>query len=227
MVTTTALQIRPLEFPLLTLERSDDPDCSPFWEFCGCSRILFDAVLRGGAVGVSVDPYSQDGEGRLIRNGVFAELPNAFGVSLGYTNDPLTYINHMFGPGKWDYGPSTYDRAKVMSTRGRIHIGRGEGRLAAHQIIRSIYEELRDLPQPQRTVREAVEGLLDALLNVNWSDELQGYTNADCKVSDAPDLKPWRPLVEIGWTGACWLSASNCPACAWLPIQFCGRKGSN
>ena len=197
-------QIRPLEFPLLTLERSDDPDCSPFWEFRAdrSSHPVSMLCCAGGAVGVSVDPYSQDGEGRLIRNGVFAELPNAFGVSLGYTNDPLTYINHMFGPeDKWDYGPSTYDRAKVMSTRGRIHIGRGEGRLAAHQIIRSIYEELRDLPQPQRTVREAVEGLLDALLNVNWSDELQGYTNADCKVSDAPDLKPWRPLVEIGWTG--------------------------
>ena len=197
-------QIRPLEFPLLTSERSDDPDCSPFWEFRAdrSSHPVSMLCCAGGAVGVSVDPYSEDAEGRLIRNGVFAELPNAFGVSLGYTNDPLTYINHMFGPeDKWDYGPSTYDRAKVMSTRGRIHIERGEGRLAAHQIIRSIYGDMRDLPQPHKSVREAAEGLLDGLLNVNWSDELQGYTNAVCKVPDAPDLKPWRSLVEIGWTG--------------------------
>ena len=197
-------QIRPLEFPLLTLERSDDPDCSPFWEFRAdrSSHPVSILCCAGGAVGVSVDPYSEDGEGRLIRNGVFAELPNAFGVSLGYTNDPLTYINHMFGPeGKWDYGPSTYDRAQVMSTRGRIHIERGEGRLAAHQIIRSIYGDMRDVAQPRKNVREAAEGLLDALLNVNWSEELQAYTNADCKVPEAPDLKPWRPLVEIGWSG--------------------------
>lgn len=197
-------QVRPLEYPLLTSERPGDPDCSPFWEFRAdrSSHPVSMLCCADGAVGVSVDPYTEDAEGRLIRNGVFAELPNAFGVSLGYTNDPLTYINHMFGPeDKWDYGPSTYDRAKVMCTRGRIHVERGEGRLAAHEIIRSIYGELRDLPQPQKNVREATEGLLDALLNVNWSDELQGYTNGSCKVPDEPELKPWRPLVEIGWTG--------------------------
>jgi len=197
-------QVRPLEYPLLTSERPDDPDCSPLWEFRAdrSSHPVSMLCCADGAVAVSVDPYTHDAEGRLIRNGVFSELPNAFGVSLGYTNDPLTYINHMFGPeDKWDYGPSTYDRAKSMRTCGRIHVERGEGRLAAHAIIRSIYDELRELPQPKKSVREAVEGLLDALLNVNWSDELQGYTNAECKVPDEPELKPWRPLVEIGWTG--------------------------
>lgn len=197
-------QVRPLEYPLLTTDRPEDPDCSEFWEFRAdrSSHPVSMLCCADGAVGVSVDPYTQDAEGRLIRNGVFSELPNAFGVSLGYTNDPLTYINHMFGPeDKWDYAPSTYDRAKSMCTRGRIQVELGEGRLAAHQIIRSIYDDLREMPQPKKSLREATEGLLDALLNVNWSDELQGYTNADCKVPDQPELKPWRPLVEIGWTG--------------------------
>lgn len=197
-------QIRPLEYPLLTMERPDDPDCSPFWEFRAdrSSHPVSMLCCADGAVGVSVDPYTEDAEGRLIRNGIFLELPNAFGVSLGYTNDPLTYINHMFGPeDKWDYGPSTFDRAKVMRTRGKIHAVRGGGRLAAHEIIRSIYADLRELPQPKKSVREAVEGLLDAMLTVNWSDELKGYTNGECKVPDEPELKPWRPLVEIGWTG--------------------------
>ena len=33
----------------------------------------------------------------------------------------------------------------------------------------------------------SAEGLLDALLNVNWSDEMQGYTNSSCKVPDAKE----------------------------------------
>ncbi len=196
--------VRPMEFPLLTRERAGDIDCSPLWEFRAdrSSHPVSMLCCANGAAGVSVDPYTRDAGGRLIRNGVFAELPNAFGISLGYTNDPITFINHMFGPdGKMDWVPSTFHRANVMRTRGRIFGLRGGGRLTAHRIIRAVYADFRETPQPKKSCREAVQGLLDSFLHVNWSDELQGYTNAKCEVPDRPELKPWRPLVEIGWTG--------------------------
>lgn len=199
-----ATLIRPLEFPLLTQDRPNDPDCSPFWEFRAdrSSHPVSILCCHRGAVGVSVDPYTEDADGQLIRNGVFAELPNVCGISLGYSNDPFTYINHMFGPDdRMDYGPSTYDRAKVMRTSGRLYLESGGGRLAAHRIIRQVYNDLREIPQPKKTVRQAVEGLLDAMLTVNWSDEMQGFTNGICQVPDAPELIARRPLVEIGWTG--------------------------
>ena len=40
----------------------------------------------------AVEPYSES-EAGIIRNGVFAALPDAFGISLGYTNDPTTFKN--------------------------------------------------------------------------------------------------------------------------------------
>jgi len=197
-------QVRPGEFPLLTTERTADIECSPFWEFRAdrSSHPVSMLCSADGAVGVSIDPYTYDQQDQLIRNGVFAELPDSFGVSLGYTNDPITYINHMFGPdGKIDWAESTFSRAKVMKTKGKIYACRGKGRLEAHQIIREIYDDFRETPKPKKTCRQAAEALLDALLTVNWSDELQGYTNASCKVPESPVLKPWRSLVEIGWTG--------------------------
>ena len=196
--------VRPGEYPLLTTQRNEDIECAPFWEFRAdrASHPVSMLCSANGAVGISVDPYTTDGEGKLIRNGLFSELENSFGVSLGYTNDPITFINHMFGPeDKIDWGPSTFSRGKVMQTSGKIYGMRGGGRLAAHRILREVYNDFRDTPQPKKSCREAVEGLLDALLNVNWSDEHKGYTNAECKVPDQPVLKPWRALVEIGWTG--------------------------
>jgi hypothetical protein len=223
-------KVRPGEFPLLTMEREKDIECSPFWEFRAdrSSHPVSMLCCDRGTVGVTIEPYAYDTQGQLIRNGIFSELPNSFGVSLGYTNYPITYINHMFGPeGKIDYSESTYSRAKVMRTRGKIYCIRGKGRLAAHQIIHSIYDDLRETPKPRKSYQQAVKGLLDALLTVNWSDELQNYTNASCKVPDEPELKPWRPLVEIGWTGGGVIAFSLLMAQCALDLPnsiFDGRK---
>lgn len=200
---------RPDEFPMLTSQHPESESCSPYWEFRAdrASHPVSILCCKEGAVGISVEPYYKTEDGDLIRNGLFSSLPDTFGVSLGYTNDPVTFINHVIIEEgnklvtKMDWSPSSAHKAKVMHTSGTIYGFKGNGRQEAHKIVEHIYKQIRVPAQSEKSYEEAARGLLDAFLTVNYSKEFGNYTNMDCHVPDQAILKPWRPLVEIGWTG--------------------------
>jgi hypothetical protein len=87
-----------------------------------------------------------------------------------------------------------------------IHAARGGGRQAAHRIIRSLYEQLQDRPAFENSYEAALRALAGAFAEVNWSPELQQYTNRKCRVPLDTTLEPWRAIVEIGWTGGSMLA---------------------
>lgn len=194
-----AAHVRPGEFPCLTTSRPAERNCAPLWEFRAdrASHPVSIVCCSSGAVAISVDPYSDcdESDEGFIRNGVFAALPNAFGVSLGYGNDPLTFIE------KTSFAAATADLTHGAQTTGTIHAVRGDGRQAAHAIIRDLYEKLHERPTYEKSFDEALRALADAFAEVNWSPELQQYTNRRCHVPIDSKLEPWRAIVEIGWTG--------------------------
>jgi hypothetical protein len=199
-----AAHVRTGEFPVLASDRSHERNRAPLWEFRAdrASHPVSILCCDAGAVGVSIDPYSQTDEAndRFIRNGVFAALPNSFGVSLGYGNDPLTFVE------KTHFRPATADLVHAADTRGTIHAVRGDGRQAAHVIIRELYERHHDRPTHTRSHEEALRALADTFATVNWSPQLRQYTNRKCRVPVDTTLEPWRAIVEIGWTGGSMLA---------------------
>src|SRR3954465_14062372 len=82
-----AAHVRAGEFPCLTSARPAERNCSPLWEFRAdrASHPVSILTTAKGAVGLSIDPYSDcdEADDGFIRNGVFAALPNEFGVSSG------------------------------------------------------------------------------------------------------------------------------------------------
>ncbi|NLC74818.1 MAG: hypothetical protein GX685_06260, partial [Clostridiales bacterium] len=88
-----AKDVKSGEFPLLTKADEGDVFRSPFWEFRAdrASTPVSAICTEAGTVAITVDPYSQE-DGKTIHNGLFAELPDTCGVSLGYTNDPFSFI---------------------------------------------------------------------------------------------------------------------------------------
>ena len=98
----------------------------------------------------AVEPYSES-EAGIIRNGVFAALPDAFGISLGYTNDPTTFKNRSTP------APSTRSMACKAQTSGRIYLHSGP-RTELHEIIRQEYARHQDRAVPRNTLRQAVQG---------------------------------------------------------------------
>jgi hypothetical protein len=194
-----AAHVRPGEFPCLTNERITERSRAPLWEFRAdrASHPVSMLCTDAGAVAISIDPYSpsDEAEDGFLRNGVFAALPDAFGVSLGYGNDPLTFVE------KTHFVPATADLSHGAEARGVIYAVRGNGRQAAHTIIRTMYEQSRELPTYTRTYEDALRALADSFATVNWSPELAQYTNRKCRVPTDTKLQPWRAIVEIGWTG--------------------------
>ena len=199
-----AAHVRAGEFPCLTKDRPAECNCAPLWEFRAdrASHPVSILVTGKGAVGISIDPYSDSGEGGegFIRNGVFATLPNEFGVSLGYGNDPLTFVE------KTHFRPATTDLSRGASASGTVYAFEGKRRQPAHRIIRAVYEERHERPTYCRSYPEALRALADAFAGVNWSPQLQQYTNRKCHVPVDRELKPWRAIVEIGWTGGSMLA---------------------
>lgn len=187
---------QPGEYPMLTHEHEEDVFCSPFWEFRADRASQPVAILccADGAVGISVEPYTKTAEG-FVRNGLRAELPNKIAVSLGYTNDPVTFVN------KREHWPSTRDTLTQGTVRGRIYGIKGRGRLAAHEVIEREYSRTRELPVYQKSLEEAGRALMDQFIKTNWSEYYQNYTNMECHLPQEPQLKAWRQLAEIGWTG--------------------------
>ncbi len=137
-----AAHARPGEFPVLADDRLHERNRSPIWEFRAdrASHPVSILCCSRGAVGISIDPYSPDAsaEDGFIRNGVFAELPNHFGVSLGYGNDPLTFVE------KTHFRPATADLARSAQASGTIYAQPGGGRRKAHAIVRAVYEKYHD-----------------------------------------------------------------------------------
>lgn len=194
-----AAHVRPGEFPCLTNARPSDKSCAPLWEFRAdrASHPVSMLCCDSGAVGVSIDPYSacDEADEKFIRNGVFSGLPDVFGVSLGYGNDPLTFLE------KTNFTAATTDLCRSASASGTIHAFPGNGRREAHRIIRDVYSKLREAPVFHKTHDQALRALADSFATVNYSREIEQYTNRECEVPADTTLKPWRAIVEIGWTG--------------------------
>src|SRR4051812_16720258 len=141
-----AAHVRPGEFPCLTNARPAERNCSPLWEFRAdrASHPVSILCCARGAVGVSIDPYSEN-----VANGLFAALPNSFGVSLGYGNDPLTFVE------KTNFSAATCDLSRGAGANGIIFAQRGNGRGEAHGIIRDLHAGLREVPVYRKTDEQA------------------------------------------------------------------------
>jgi hypothetical protein len=198
-----AAHVRPGEFPLLSTIRPGDRACSPLWELRADRSSHPVSILCGddAAVGIRIDPYADDADqdAGFLRNGVFAQLPDAFGVSLGYGNDPLTFFN------KTLLLAATSHTTRAASAGGSIYVAPG-GRSGAHAIVRRVYAHHHERATHQRTESDALHALGKAFIEVNWSDEVQQYTNRKCRVPTDTTLRPWRAIVEIGWTGGSMLA---------------------
>lgn len=218
-----AQHVRPGEFPCLTGANPAYKNCSPLWEFRAdrASHPVSILCCDSGAVGVSIDPYStcEQAEEGFIRNGVFAALPDSCGVSLGYGNDPLTFFN------KNSFLPATQHLARQASAAGMIFAFRGQDRRQAHKIIRALYQQLHQTPTHQKTLQQALAGLAESFATVNFDPRLQQYTNRKCQVPTDTELKPWRAIVEIGWTGGSMLAYPLILAERILPSQKLPKTG--
>jgi hypothetical protein len=162
--------------------------------------------FQGGIAGISVNPYtpaeqklttSREG---FVRNGLFARvahsgLPAACGVTAGYRNTPVTFIN------KDQWGVPTEHLALTGAIEGRITVRPARDRREVHALVRETYMALR-IPAPTPlTPRQAVADLTNAFMEVNWQPELEHFTNLRCLDAARKELKPWRTLAEIGWSG--------------------------
>ncbi len=195
-----AEEVRIGEFPLLTEIHPEAAFCSPYWEFrADRAAVPLSALCCGrGTAAISVDPYSEEEgkeEGGLIRNGIFAALPDCFGVTLGYTNDPVTFLNRSVP------AASTGSRGREACVAGKIYTVAGEGRLGIHRIVRREYERIHVRPVYTGSFRQAAEAMLDTFCCLNYDSEAGEYTNRKCQPYDNTKLEPWRNVVEIGWTG--------------------------
>jgi hypothetical protein len=193
-----APHVRPNEFPVLATDRLSERNRSPLWELRAdrASHPVSLLCCPAGAIGVSIDPYSDcpGADDGFIRNGLFAALPNRFGVSLGYGNDPLTFHN------KTVFTPATCHLSRGASAGGSIRVAPG-GRRGAHTVVREIYAQLHDRPTFTRSHADALRGLAEAFIHVNYDPTLDQYTNRKCSAPVDRTLRPWRAIVEIGWTG--------------------------
>lgn len=191
-----AREAKPGEFPLLTWEYPEEPLCSPVWEFRADRGAMPISALccKAGAAGISVDPYSETEKGR-IHNGLFAQLPNQFGITLGYTNRPVTFKNRSTPE------ISMGESACGAQVSGTIYLFSGDGRLQVHKMIREEYEKRHERPIFKKTYLEAAKALLGAFTKISWDPVQQEYTNKSCRIPDNPVLRPWRAVTEIGWTG--------------------------
>ena len=169
--------------------------CAPLWEFRADRAAMPLAALcwDGGVAAAAVEPYSES-EAGIIRNGVFAALPDAFGISLGYTNDPTTFKNRSTP------APSTRSMACKAQTSGRIYLHSGP-RTELHEIIRQEYARHQDRAVPRNTLRQAVQGMLDTFAYQNFDAAAGEYTNRCCRPPRETEMRPWRLVTEIGWTG--------------------------
>lgn len=195
-----AAEARPGEFPLLTEQYPGHKLCSPYWEFRADRAAMPLSVLccTAGALGISADPYSEavtEAGDRTIHNGLLAALPNRIGVTLGYTNLPVTVVNRSVE------GLSRGDAAREAALAGTIYEREGRGRLEAHAMVQAEYEKRHSRAVYRNSCLQAARALFDGFVNILWDEKEQEYTNKSCRVPDNRRLRPWRIVPEIGWTG--------------------------
>ncbi len=191
--------VRRNEFPTLHEAVDGDQAAAPLWEFRADRAACPVSILCGeaGVVGLSIDPYAEDAtapEG-FVRNGLFSALPQQGGVSLGYGNDPLTYEN------KTLFSAPTAHRSRKLQATGSLYLLPKAERSAAHRIVRDLHGRLREPATPQRTAATATRALAERFIDTNWSEEFGNYSNLACQVPVDTELKAWRPVSEIGWSG--------------------------
>jgi len=219
---------KPGQYPNLTDQCVGERFSSPYWEFRAdrASHPVSMLFSDAGAIGLSIQPYGHDPNGRTYRNGVFAALPDRCGVTLGYANLPVTFLNKYVGDNSHETRP-TCDLLCQGHAEGLIFDFPDRGREAVRDILARLYRQHHERPVFRQTVREACQALLDSFIHVNWSDEFQHYTNQECHLPDQPNLKPWRPLLEIAWTGGAILAYPFLTAEHVLNLSdefFAGRK---
>lgn len=194
-----AAHVAPGQFPCLTDANDARRDFSPLWEMRAdrASHPVSMLCAQDGVIAISCDPYSDDPAhiDGFLRNGVFAALPNAFGVALGYGNDPLTFHNRTV------LTAAQRDLTTNAAMSGSIFSFRGQGRSTAHQVIRAIYAKTRECPRHTRTYEEALRALATCFADISYQPALRQYTNLKCDVPTDTTLRPWRVIGEIGWTG--------------------------
>jgi len=218
---------KPGQYPNLT-DRFPGEDCaSPCWEFRAdrASHPFSVLMTDAGSTGISIDPYCADGDGRLVRNGVFSELPNRFGVTLGYANLPFTFLTKRT-PGDSGLRPSTSNLLCSAEVCGKIFQTRERGLPSVAPMVEALYGIYREQPPFTRTVREAAQALLDSFVEQNWSEEFGHYSNQYYDRSKNA-LVAWRGLYEIAWTGGVVLGFPFLVAQDVLnlpPDTFAGRK---
>ncbi|MBN2852240.1 MAG: hypothetical protein JXQ23_05825 [Clostridia bacterium] len=190
------INARPGYFPNLTDQYPEFPTSSEVWEFRAdrASHPVSIITCQNGSIGITVDPYITDSE-TIIRNGVYAQLPDIAGVSIGYQNRPLTFTN------KENMTASTNNKLRKAAISGKIYLSREYGRLSCHKIIQRVYQTYHEMPVYKNTLSDYLNGFLDSYEKINWSDEMNAFTNMSCHLPGDPVLKPWRPLLGIGWTG--------------------------
>lgn len=220
---------KPGQYPNLTREHPEAIYSSPFWEFRAdrASHPVSIAVGKQGEIGaIAIDPYCHDADHHLVRNGLFAELPNRFGATLGYANLPFTFVNKYC-----DYydgrSKSTSQPVTAAKCSGYFFHFNDGGRNRVRTIIESLYRHYRECPKFEKTFEEAARAILTAFIEQNWSDEFGHYTNQEAHPPRQPELKPWRALFEIGWTGGSVLAYPFITAMDVLKLPkdfFRGRK---
>lgn len=225
----------PGHFPNLTREHPDNISCSTYWELRADRAPMPVSMLcfGGGLAAVSIDPYSegapidQPQSDNFIRNGLCAQLgtlggsalesADGCGVTLGYGNLPVTFLNKDM----WRDG--THHLSRGASASGFIFLESASSRQAAHRVMRTLYEVHREQPKTTLNRMDAVSALTNAFLTVNWHDESGRVENKNCALGSSTffnnspirenftnmqrigqtdrTLRAWRSLAEIGWTG--------------------------
>lgn len=189
-------RVKPGELPCLTKEHPGTRLCAPFWELRADRAAVPVSMMSDGerTAGISIDPYSEVGEG-WIHNGVFASLPGRAGVSLGYVNLPSTFVD------KGNAGAITEESVREARAKGRIYLMKEGGRQRMHEIVQKEYGIRHSRAVYKRTFREAAQAIVNACVGMNWNEQWQAYTDMSCCPPEKTELKAWRPVYEIGWTG--------------------------
>lgn len=189
-------RIKPGELPCLTEKYPGTRLCAPFWELRADRAAVPVAMMSDGerTVGISIDPYSEEKDG-WVHNGVFVSLPGTAGVSLGYVNLPSTFID------KGNAGISTEETVCKAKARGSIYLAEKGGRQKMHRFVQWEYEKRHSRASYQKTFRKAAEAIVNACVRMNWNESWQAYTDMSCCPPKKRELKAWRPVYEIGWTG--------------------------